>query len=330
MQRVELARALHQVDCLKPNDHTDLLRPAANDAEEAIAQRCERAMAHPAWLRRAERIPEITVAYEADRRLLWHFMASRERPSFTPRLIAGMTALLDVVAAACDASPQDPPIGYLVLGSQTPGIFNLGGDLTLFLDAIAKRDRKRLRVYAHSCVKGQHRFATNLGRPLCTIALVQGDALGGGFEVALAQQVIIAERQAKFGLPEVLFSLFPGMGAYSFLSRRINAAEAERMIISGRIYSAAQMHDMGVVDILAEDGQGLDAVHRFIADYERTRRTRQAVFRAHAIVNSVPLDELLKIADIWVDAALALEPADLRKMRHLATAQDRRCARLHR
>lgn len=331
MQSVGLARALQQAGLAEQASAAELSKPAANDATEIILTPplChKRAQAQPAWLRRAEQIHDIAVGYDLDRRILWQFMAPRERPSFTPGLIAGMTSLLDLVAAACDADQQEPPIAHMVLGSRTPGIFNLGGDLSVFLDAIARGDRERLRVYAHSCVRGQHRFATNLGRPLCTIALVQGDALGGGFEVALAQQVIIAERQAKFGLPEVLFNLFPGMGAYSFLSRRINTAQAERMIISGRVYSAEEMHELGVVDVLAENGQGVEAVYAFVDEYERTRRTRQAAFRARSIVNPISLDELLTIADLWVDAALALERADLRRMRHLAMAQSRRCARL--
>jgi DSF synthase len=331
MQNVSLAKALHQVDPLEESTRTATLKPPANDTAEIALPppfRHKCATKPPAWLRRATQIDEIEVRYDSARRILWQFMAPQGRPSFTPELIAGMTSLLDIVDAACKANPQEPPVAHMVLGSRTPGIFNLGGDLNLFLDAITAGDRGRLRAYAHNCVKGQHRFATNLGRSLCTIALVQGDALGGGFEVALAQQVIVAERQARFGLPEVLFNLFPGMGAYSFLSRRIHAAEAERMIISGRVYSAEEMHEMGVVDILAENGQGADAIQDFIVDYERTRRTRQAAFRARTIVSPIRLDELLKIADLWVETALALDRSDLRKMKHLSTAQSRRCARL--
>ena len=54
--------------------------------------------------------------------------------------------------------------------------------------------------------------------PFTTISLVQGDALGGGFEAALCGDIIIAEKQARFGFPEVLFNLFPGMGAYNSCS----------------------------------------------------------------------------------------------------------------
>src|SRR3546814_13167359 len=63
------------------------------------------------------------------------------------------------------------------------------------------------------------------------VALVDGDALGGGFELALACQTIVAESGVQMGFPEVLFGLFPGMGAYSLLSQRGSPKVAEPMKI---------------------------------------------------------------------------------------------------
>jgi DSF synthase len=160
--------------------------------------------------------------------------------------------------------------------------------------------------------------------PICTIALVQGDALGGGFEAALSHDVIVAEKSAKFGLPEILFNLFPGMGAYSFLSRRLDSVRAERMMLSGRLYSAEEMHEMGVVDIIAEDGAGAVAVSNFIEQHRRASKARMAIAKMRDIASPVTLKEMLDITDLWVETALTLEPRDLRKMRHLVAAQDRR------
>ena len=99
---------------------------------------------------------------------------------------------------------------------------------------------------------------------MTSIALVQGDALGGGFEAALSATVLIAEESSRMGFPEILFNLFPGMGAFSFLSRKIGRRAAEEMITSGTIYSARQLYDMGVIDVLTPDGTGEAAVHGFI------------------------------------------------------------------
>lgn len=268
---------------------------------------------------------EMITEHDRARKVLWQYMRPKDRPSFTPGLLRDMTRTLDSVEAAFAASPgRKHDIAFLVLASLIPGIFNLGGDLPHFIRAIERQDREQLSWYARVCAIGQHRRAIGMNLPICTVALVQGDALGGGFEAALAHDVIIAERSANFGLPEVLFNLFPGMGAYSFLVRRVEPARAERIILSGRIWSAEELYDLGIVDRLADDGAGVEAVHGFIDEFERAAPARRALLKARRIVNPVRLRELTEIAELWVEAALQLGSSDLRRMRHLARAQDRR------
>jgi DSF synthase len=221
----------------------------------------------------------------------------------------------------------NPPVRYVILASKLPGVFNMGGDLPLFVELIRSGDKEGLRHYAHACVDVQYRRKTKLGLPIQTISLVQGDALGGGFEAALADDMIVAEESAKFALPEILFNLFPGMGAYSFLQRRLDAVTAERLMLSGKIYSAAELYEMGVVDELAEDGRGVEAIYKGIAERARSYATRGAIFRSREVINPVTREELIEITDLWVDAALTLSSTDLRKMERLAAAQDRRRSR---
>lgn len=290
----------------------------------------DRRPSEPTWLAKADDLEDLEVTFDPDRRILWQMMAPEARPSFTPSLLHDMNLALDMVQEAFTAGydPGDPPIRYLVLGSRMPGIFNLGGDLPLFFRLIENNDRDGLRQYAHACIDVQYRRAVNVNAPICTIALVQGDALGGGFEAALAHDVIIAERSAKFGLPEVLFNLFPGMGAYSFLARRLDGVRAERMMLSGDIYSADQLHEMGVVDMVVDDGDGLAGVNRYIVQAERVARARLGVLGARRLVSPVTRQELIDVTDLWVETALTLSATDLRKMKHLIAAQDRRWSRI--
>jgi DSF synthase len=190
---------------------------------------------------------------------------------------------------------------------------------------VRKQQRLLLQTYAYGCVDIIHNNLTSYGQPIVTVALVQGDALGGGFETALSCNVIVAERSAKFGLPEVLFNLFPGMGAYSLIARRLGAIEAERMIMSGKIYTAEELHEKGLVDVVAEDGCGELALQEYIDQHRRRFNALQAVFQARYRVSPITLEELRQVTDVWIDAALRLTAADLRKMERLATAQDRRC-----
>jgi DSF synthase len=265
---------------------------------------------------------------DSESRTLWCHMRPAGRPSFTVGLMQDIIAVQRSIKQmfAERAERRERQIEWFVLGSRFPGVYNLGGDLGLFAECIRTHDIDTLRHYGYVAVEAIHRNHTAFDCLVVTIALVQGDALGGGFEAALAHDLIVAERSAKFGLPEVLFNLFPGMGAASFLSRRIPAAEAQKLILSGKVYSAEELHAMGIVDVVAEDGMGDAAVHEYIERHGRKHNaiyhTRQALRRA----NPVTLDELHDIVDLWAEAALNLSEADLRKMARLTAAQDRRLA----
>jgi DSF synthase len=214
---------------------------------------------------------------------------------------------------------------YYVCASRTPRVFNLGGDLALFVLLIKARDRDALAHYARLCIDNMHARIQNYSAPaLVTISLVQGDALGGGFECAMSSDVLVAEEGAQLGLPEVLFNLFPGMGAYSLLSRRIGMRAAEELILSGRVLSAAKLHEMGIVDVLAKDGEGETAVREWIARSWKRRNGTQAVMRARQLVNPITREELDAIAEVWVDAALRLEDKDLKMMGRIVRSQMRR------
>lgn len=256
---------------------------------------------------------------------LWCFMSATDRPSFSAELLADLTQAQAAVRAgvAPDRAGELPLIRTVVLASRTPRVYNLGGDLSLFAGCIRRQDRARLAKYAHSCVDIVFNHSEGYGNGLTTVALVQGQALGGGFEAALSSHVIVAEKSARFGLPEVMFNLFPGMGAYSYLSRRLNPAAAERMILSGKIYTAEELFDLGLVDVLAEDGEGVAAVRRHIREMDRRHLARRAMRHVCNAVNPVTRDELIRVTDIWIEAALALAEDDLRRMERLVAAQIR-------
>jgi DSF synthase len=193
----------------------------------------------------------------------------------------------------------------------------------MFITAILRRDRSTIAHYARLCIECAYRRHIGFGAGITTIGLVQGKALGGGFESALACNYIIAERAATFGLPEVLFNLFPGMGAMSFLSRRIGLRQAEELCLSGETYSARELHAMGVIDQLVDDGEGVAATREFIARRSRHAKSSRAISRARALVDPLEWSELESIVDVWSDAALALDTKDLRMMGRLVRAQDK-------
>src|SRR5207249_9331698 len=123
--------------------------------------------------------------------------------------------------------------------------------------------------------------------------------------------VLIVEESSRLGFPEILFNLFPGMGAFSFLSRKIGRRAAEEMITSGTIYCARQLYDSGVVDVLTPDGTGEAAVHSFIRKHSRNLTGRQGFERARNEVSPITEQELLRVVEIWADTALKLQERDL-------------------
>ena len=270
---------------------------------------------------------QIRTRFDEEFGVMWSFMRPEPRPCFTHTLLEECHYIAHHsnfgMMGRVIENNAFKKVNYMVLASDITDVFNLGGDLATFRQAIQSNNRVELLKYAKACIDIGRAFY-NTDMPVTTISLVQGQAMGGGFEAALSAHVMIAEKSAVMGLPEVLFNLFPGMGALSFLSRKIGIRAAEAMERSGRVYTATELYEMGVVDVLAEDGQGEKALYGWIRKNHRSLNSFQAIQRAKQRVNPLTLDELYDITEIWVDAALRLSERDLNIMERLVRAQNRK------
>jgi len=267
---------------------------------------------------------QLLSCYDAERNALWCYLNPNPRPSFNLALLAEMRDLQNRASNYLNSGNITEPIQYFVYASATRGVFNLGGDVDLFIQLINSGDRDALAEYARLCIDVVHANAINLGMPgLTTISLVQGSALGGGFECALSCNHVIAEENSQMGFPEILFNLFPGMGAMSFLSRRVSLSQAERLVQDGKMHSARAMWEMGVVDELAADGEGTQAVSQFIRRHQHASNGRLAIRQASQRIAPVTYEELIDIVEYWVDAAFRLTSRDLRMMSKIVAAQNR-------
>jgi len=269
---------------------------------------------------------QLALSFDAEIGALWMRFTHPTRPCFTPDLLSEM-ADLERRLSSCRALGGPPAeLNYLVRASARPDVWCYGGDLAHFVDLIRRGAVDELRAYARGCVDLLYRNYRSFDLPITTIGLVQGDALGGGFESLLSDDVIIAERGVRMGLPEILFNLFPGMGAYSFLARKLGTATARRMITSGELHTAEQLHELGLVDVLAEPGEGETALRQYVARNARRRSTLDTLRAVDSRCNPVTRDELMDVTELWVERALELEPQDLRKMERLAQTQAKRMA----
>lgn len=266
---------------------------------------------------------ELDCLYESSQRTLWTFMRPKGRPSFTLDLLQDFRDWQKAIANSF--GPERLPLDFLVLGSRFPGVFCYGGDLDYFVACIRDNDREGLVDYGRQCVRILFRNFQSLDLPIITIGMVEGDALGGGFEALLSFDIIAAEKGAKFGLPESMFGLFPGMGAHSFLVRKLGSAMAERMIMGGETFSAEQLYDMGLVHSLFDKGMAKPAVDKLIKNERRRFNGLLGANRAMARATNVTLQELEDIVDFWADSALKLSEQNIRLMQRLVGAQTKLC-----
>jgi DSF synthase len=266
----------------------------------------------------------LSTRFEPQYGAFWLILDPKPVPCVSLELIDELRRFHEEMARTFEAHDLGKqPIRFFIAASKSPGVFNLGGDLSLFARCVEEKDVETLRKYARGCIETLYPYIIGFDLPVTTISLVQGDALGGGFEIALAGSILVAERGAKMGFPEVLFNLFPGMGAYNLLSRRIGMQRTEQMLLNGKLYRAAELHAEGVVDILAEDGRGENAVYEYIVRNENRGNAREAIHRVRRRLFPLRYEELLAVADIWVDTAMQLGPREIRLMERLARSQGR-------
>ncbi len=232
--------------------------------------------------------------------------------------IAEMQRVLDDIGA------NPGLVRHLVVSSDVPGVFNFGGDLALFVLLVRAGDVDSLKLYGRRCIDLVWWLENAAALGVHTTVLVQGDTLGGGLESVLPFHQVIVERSAQAGFPEVLFNLFPGMGAWNFTARKAGFAVANEMILSGRLYSADELARRHLVDLVVDDGEGEAAIDHVVRSVEPRLRGTLAALQARRLAAPITYESLLAIVEHWAEAASRLTDRDLRLMERLARAQARK------
>ena len=267
----------------------------------------------------------MTRAYRS-MRLEWNaeLAALRVRTCVKPIQCYSLTAMAELQRVFADIAENPGLVKHFVMTSDVPGVFNFGGDLSLFVLLIRARDIDSLRMYGRRCVElvWWMENASHLG--VHTTVLVQGDTLGGGLESVMPFHKVIFERGAQAGFPEVLFNLFPGMGAWNFAIRKAGFAVANEMILSGRLYTAEQLQRRALVDLVVDDGEGDAAIEQVLRTVHPRLRGTLAALEARRSAAPITHASLMEIVERWTEAALTLTDRDLRLMERLARAQVRK------
>jgi DSF synthase len=259
-------------------------------------------------------------------RLEWNsdFSLLRVRTCVKPIQCYSLAAMGELQQMLSDITANPGLVRHFVLTSDVPRVFNFGGDLALFVLLVRAGDIESLKLYGRRCVDlvWWMENAANLG--VHTTVMAQGDTLGGGLESVLPFHKVIFERSASAGFPEVLFNLFPGMGAWDFTIRKAGFAVANEMILSGRLFSAEELHHRKLVDVVVEDGAGEVAIERVVREVDPRHRGTLAALRARRIAQPIVYENLMAIVEQWAESAMGLTDRDLRLMERLARAQARK------
>jgi len=265
---------------------------------------------------------QLAAYYEEERRTLWMLLKAEPRPCFNHLLIEEIMNLSYV------AQNSGLAIDFWVTGSLVPSMFNTGGDLSFFVESIKSGRREALRAYARACVDCIHAAAKGFGTGAVSIAMIEGSALGGGFEAALAHHFILAQNNARMGFPEIAFNLFPGMGGYSLVARRSGMRLAEELICEGESHTAEWFEQHGLTDRLFQPGEAYRSTRTFIDSLRPKLNGVRAMLKARQRVLQLTRAELMDITEDWVDFAFTLEPKDLAYMERLVQLQNRHSSQL--
>lgn len=264
----------------------------------------------------------VEVEYHRETASVWMHYKEAAPPYYSLQTVADVASVRESVKAL--HARGDLPIRYFVMASRRPGVFKLGGDLSMFADAIREGNREQMRVYAHACVEVMHSLFMAFDLPIVTLSVVTGQALGGGLEAALAEDFMLADEEAVLGVPEASFNTFPGMGAISLLARRLGNAGAEELISTGRTVSGREAWDMGLTDVVADAGKARETAIAWMLNGGEARfERRREIAALRRRFFPVSLEDLIQITDVWVDCSCDVTSRDIRHMERLAAAQRR-------
>ncbi len=215
------------------------------------------------------------------------------------------TAQAEAMIAAYAELVADPAVSVVLLTSAVPGTFCVGADLKERAGFSDVQLRDQRAVFARL-------FPGLVAVAVPTIAVVEGYALGGGCELALCCDLIVADRSATFGLPEVGLGLIPGGGGTQVLSRRIGLNAAADLIFTGRRVSADDPAAARLVDRLTPTGEARAvALELAAAIATRSPVSLRAAKRALRGGFDLPLaDGLALEGEAWADAAFSPDRAE--------------------
>jgi DSF synthase len=266
---------------------------------------------------------QFSVRYDSRNEAIWVYGNPKECPCLDKAMFDDFYSIqLDIIEYfnAYDMKPEIP-IKFFVCASHVPDVYSYGGELFGMIDVIEKHDRESLEKCAKIVIDTVYLNMTNLGLPLQTITLLEGDALGGGLYAALSYNAIIAEEQVMLGMQQIRFNMCPGVGAYGMLAHKVGMNNADRIILSTELMNAREFYEIGGITEVAKRGEGKRAVDKYMKQYRRSFNAMQTLHAMQMRHASLDYAELEDMASLWVESLLRLDDSDIARIKKIAEAQ---------
>jgi enoyl-CoA hydratase/carnithine racemase len=210
----------------------------------------------------------------------------------------GSETLLELEKFVEDLEGAEP--GALIIYSKLAGGFSAGADLRELYQRMQERPALEQLAGVRDFLERIHRVLNKIdGAAFTTIAAVHGVCFGGGLELALACDLIIADKMARFCFPELRLGLIPGFGGVPRLKRDVGNAIVRDLLLTGRSLNAQKVSSAGLVSQLAAEGEALQVARATAAQVRNF--DRQPVVAAKRFIKPIPMEELRREIEIFCD-----------------------------
>jgi enoyl-CoA hydratase len=212
----------------------------------------------------------------------------------------GSASLEELEKFASDLERMQGEAHALIIYSELKSGFCAGADLRELYHRSHAMDKASVAKGVRDFLERIHRVLNLIdASPLTTIAAVHGVTFGGGFELALACDLIIADKMARFCFPELRLGLIPGFGGIPRLKRDVGNAAARDLLLTGRSFNAVKAQQVGLVSQVVGEGEALRAARGTAAQLRKFDRT--TAIAAKRFIKPVPHDELRQEIDLFCE-----------------------------
>jgi enoyl-CoA hydratase/carnithine racemase len=213
---------------------------------------------------------------------------------------SAMLAELELFIQALGKAESESKCSAVIIYSRQPAVFSAGADLReLYAQVLPLTPAQRV-AGAREFLERMHAVLNALdASPLTTIAAVHGVVFGGGFELALACDLIIAEKMARFCFPELRLGLIPGFGGIPRLKRDVGNALVRDLLLTGRSINDAKALATGLVSQVSAEGEALRVARATAAQIAKFDRVTSAT--AKRFLKPIPREELRQEIDVFCE-----------------------------